>query len=376
MKNILIMVVLAAMAGGLVWWLNRPEIPQVTAAILDSGPVESLVANTRAGTVRSCQRSKLSLSTGGTVAALHVKNGDRVEKGQLLMELWNLDQHARREQAAAQLDATRLAVKEICDAAARDRRESKRAEALARKKVISEDALDAAITRADVSEHSCTRAKIEVRAAKAQLELQSALLDQTRLVAPFAGVVAEINGEVGEFVTPSPPGIPTPPAVDLIDDSCLYVRAPIDEVDAADIRVGMPARIALDAFRGKSFNAVVTRIAPYVQDYEKQARTVDVEAEFRPVPKDVTLLVGYSADVEIILQQRENVLRVPTEAIFDQNQLLVLNADNVLEQRTIVTGLSNWSWTEITDGASAGERVLLSLDTPGAEAGARVVVAP
>lgn len=103
---------------------------------------------------------------------------------------------------------------------------------------------------------------------------------------------------------------------------------------------------------------------------------MDVEAEFRPVPEDVTLLVGYSADVEIILQQRENVLRVPTEAIFDQNQLLVVNADNVLEQRTIVTGLSNWSWTEITDGASAGERVLLSLDTPGAEAGARVVVAP
>jgi len=376
MKKLLIVVILLAAAAAVIWWFNRPDIPQVTVATLDSGPVEALVANTRAGTIRSCQRSKLSLTTGGTVAALHVKNGDRVEQGQLLMELWNADQRARVDQATAQLDAARVAVKEICDGAARDRREAQRAETLARKKVISDDALDTATTRAEVSEHSCARAKVEVQAAQAQRELHAALLEQTRLVAPFAGVVAEINGEVGEFVTPSPPGIPTPPAVDLIADECLYVRAPIDEVDAAAIRTGMPARISLDAFRGQTFNAVVTRIAPYVQDYEKQARTVDVEAEFSPVPEDITLLVGYSADIEVILQQRSNVLRVPTEAIFDQNQLLVVNADNVLEQRTITAGLSNWTWTEISDGAKAGERVLLSLDTPGATAGARVVVTP
>ena len=61
------------------------------------------------------------------------------------------------------------------------------------------------------------------------------------LTAPFDGVVAEVNAELGEYVTPSPPGIPTPPAVDLIDDRCLYVTAPIDEVDAPEIRTGMPA---------------------------------------------------------------------------------------------------------------------------------------
>ena len=89
---------------------------------------------------------------------------------------------------------------------------------------------------------------------------QRALLDQATLRAPFAGIVAQINGEVGEFVTPSPPGIPTPPAVDLIDDSCLYVEAPIDEVDAARVKSGMPVRISLDAFRGQSFAGTVTRI--------------------------------------------------------------------------------------------------------------------
>jgi HlyD family secretion protein len=376
MKKTVFLVILVALVGGIVLWLNRPEVPSVTVATLANGSVEALVANTRAGTIRSCQRSKLSLTAGGTVAELHVQNGDRVEKGQLLLRLWNEDQKARRDQALAQLNAAELAVREICDGSARDSRDATRAEALARKKVISDDALDISRTRAEISAHSCERAKVEVQAARAQLDLQEALLKQTELVAPFAGIVAEINGEVGEFVTPSPPGIITPPAVDLIADDCLYVRAPIDEVDAAAITVGMPARISLDAFRGKIFTGTVSRIAPYVQDYEKQARTVDVEARFESVSEDIKLLVGYSADIEVILEDRADVLRVPTEAIFDSNQVLVLTSDGVLEQREFEPGIANWTWTEARAGLQSGERVLLTLDTPGAEAGAKVNVNP
>ncbi len=376
MKKTVFLVILVALVGGIVLWLNRPEVPSVTVATLANGSVEALVANTRAGTIRSCQRSKLSLTAGGTVAELHVQNGDRVEKGQLLLRLWNEDQKARRDQALAQLNAAELAVREICDGSARDSRDATRAEALARKKVISDDALDISRTRAEISAHSCERAKVEVQAALAQLDLQEALLKQTELVAPFAGIVAEINGEVGEFVTPSPPGIITPPAVDLIADDCLYVRAPIDEVDAAAITVGMPARISLDAFRGKIFTGTVSRIAPYVQDYEKQARTVDVEARFESVSEDIKLLVGYSADIEVILEDRADVLRVPTEAIFDGNQVLVLTSDGVLEQREFEPGIANWTWTEARAGLQSGERVLLTLDTPGAEAGAKVNVSP
>lgn len=376
MKKALIVIVLIAIAVALILWLNRPEIPQVKVASLSTGAVESLVANTRAGTLRSCQRSKLSLSAGGTVAELHVKNGDRVEKGQVLLRLWNEDQKARLGQAQAQVNAAELAVKEICEGAARDARDASRAETLARRKVISDDALDTSRTRSEIAAHSCERAKVEVQAARAHLHLQQALLEQTQLVAPFPGIVAEINGEVGEFVTPSPPGIPTPPAVDLIADDCLYVRAPIDEVDAAAITVGMPVRISLDAFRGKNFPGTVSRIAPYVQDYEKQARTVDVEARFEPMPQEINLLIGYSADIEVILKKNDNVLRLPTEAVFDGNHVLIVNNENELELREFEPGISNWTWTEVQSGLQAGDQILLSLDTPGAEAGAKVTVAP
>ena len=57
--------------------------------------------------------------------------------------------------------------------------------------------------------------------------------------------IAKITGELGEYSTPSPPGVPTPPAIDLIDDSCLYVKAPMDEIDAPKIHSGQAVRISL-----------------------------------------------------------------------------------------------------------------------------------
>ena len=198
-------------------------------------------------------------------------------------------------------------------------------------------------------------------------------LERTRLTAPFAGIVAEVNGEIGEFVTPSPVGIPTPPAVDLIDISCLYVSAPIDEVDAPQIRVGMPANISLDAMAKKIFAGKVRRIAPYVLEMEKQARTVDVEVDFLCPEECEGMLPGYSADIEVIIKENEKTLRVPTEAILEGNKVLVFTSDDTLQKREIKTGLSNWAWTEVTEGLAEGDEVVVSVDRDGVEDGVDAV---
>jgi HlyD family secretion protein len=211
----------------------------------------------------------------------------------------------------------------------------------------------------------------DVKRAQAQIRVTLAGLERTTLTAPFAGIVAQVTGEVGEYATPSPPGIPTPPAVDLIDDSCLYVSAPMDEVDAPRLRPGQPARISLDALPGQTFSGHVRRIAPYVTEVEKQARTVDVEVDF-DTPPQRPLLVGYSADAEAIIARRDNVLRVPTQAIQQDGTVLVLGKDNTLEIRSLKTGLANWAFTEIVSGLKAGDRVLLSFDQENVKAGVKV----
>jgi HlyD family secretion protein len=129
----------------------------------------------------------------------------------------------------------------------------------------------------------------------------------------------------------------------------------------------------VDAFPGRKFDAHVRRIAPYVLDVEKQARTVDVEVEFNDPEQTGTLLVGYSADVEIVLDTKSGVLRVPTAAIQEGARVLVFGAEDRLEQRTIETGLSNWEYTEVINGLGEGDRVVLSLERPGVMAGAKAV---
>ena len=371
MKRMAVIVaVIVAVVGLAAWWL-RPAPIAVWVAKAEFGPVEKTVSNTRAGTIKACRRSKLSMPLGGVVDKLLVKKGDKVVPGQLLLELWDRDHYAEVQAAEAALNAAQHSQQQICVMADRSLRESQRLQTLAARKLVSVDQADNAASNAAAQKGACAAAQAQVESAKAQVSMQQAVLERFQLRAPFAGVVAEINGEIGEYVTPSPPGVATPPAVDLIDTSCLYATAPIDEVDAAALRLGMPVKITLDAFRGREFAGTLTRIAPYVVDLEKQARTVDVDVRFDKVPDDVDLLIGYSADVTIVLNNLPRVLRVPTEALVNGNQVWVLDGDNRLHKRELQLGIGNFTYTEVRSGLKAGESIVRSPDQPGLAEGVR-----
>lgn len=368
----ILVVLLAAIALAVLGWhFTRPEPPAVELATIARGTVEATVVNTRAGTVKACRRARLAPVTGGQIVKRWVKEGDRVQAGQPLLELWNRDLAAQRELAGRQLTTSEARRREACITAANARRNADRTEQLVARGFVSPQNSEDARAEARARQANCDALAADVKRAQAQIRVTLAGLERATLTAPFAGIVAQVTGEVGEFTTPSPPGIPTPPAVDLIDDSCLYVTAPMDEVDAPRLKAGQPARITLDALPGKTFSGKVRRIAPYVTEVEKQARTVDVEVDFDTPPKQI-LLVGYSADVEAIIERRANVLRVPTQAIQQDGTVLVLGKDDRLETRKPRTGLANWVFTEITGGLEAGDRVLLSFDEENVKAGVKV----
>jgi len=372
LRRILLIAVVLLAIGTAIWYFARPKPVSVVLATVDRGLVERTVANTRAATVTACRRAKLAPLAGGQIAKLRVREGDRVKAGQVLLELWNDNLIAQERLAQDQIKATRLRAEQACLSADLAQRNADRARQLKEEGFISFERVDQAVSQAEEEAVACRAAKADAEQAQARLAAVRAELSRTYLRAPFAGVVAEVTGELGEIAIPSPPGIPTPPVIDLIDDSCLYVTAPIDEVDAPAVKLGMPARISVDAFPDTKFKGHVRRIAPYVLDIEKQARTVDVEVEFSDPKQTSVLLVGYSADVEIILATREDALRVPTAAIQDGNRVLVYDAERaVLEARTITTGLANWQFTEVASGLSPGEHVVLSLERAGVKAGAK-----
>ncbi len=364
-KVIAAIVIAAAVALALIWSSVSSTAVEVWVSPVVRGDVEASVANTRAGTVKACRRSRLSMPAGGIVDRLLVSEGDLVEAGQLLLELWNKDRIADVSQAQHTFEAAKHDRKNACLLADHKKREADRIRELRKRNQASEESLDAAVTALASQRQICDVASDQANVAEANLAMRQAVLERTRLHAPFAGIVAEINGEVGEYITPSPPGIPTPAAVDLIDYSCLYVAAPIDEIDASKLRIGQPARVSLDAYRDRFLSGKVSRIAPYVLDLERQARTVEVEVRLDPLPEDISLLVGYSADMTLILEQRSGVLRVPTEALLPDGSVWVVTEGGVLHKQQVEVGIGNWSFTEIRAGLNLGDRVVRSPDLPG-----------
>lgn len=358
-------------------YARRPPPLEVDTYTLAEGEVRASVSNTRVGTVKACRRAYLAPATGGQVAALHVKEGDKVGQGQVLLEVWNQDLKAQVALQKAQIQASRASADQACQLAGGAEREAVRMTKLQqRNNVVSEEQVDKSQTGGKSQRAACRAALQNIGVAEAQLGVAEAAVQRTLVKAPFDGTVAEVNAELGEFVTPSPPGIPTLPPIDLLDLSCLTVSAPIDEVDVARIRPGMPACVSLDAFSDKRCSGVVTRVAPYVLEKEKQARTVEVEVTLRD-PKDLAeLLPGYSADIEVLLASKDKALRLPAEAILEGNRVLLVGADNVLRERSFEAGLANWNYTEVVSGLQAGDRVVLSLGKEGVAAGATVRAKP
>lgn len=373
MRRIAIILAVIAVIGLGIFWLSRPKPIPVVLKEVAAGKVEATLANTRAGTVEACLRTKLSTIIGGRIEYLGVKEGDKVKKGQLLLKLWNDDQQAQSALAQTQITLSAKRSEEACIAATNAEKEAKRQSELRAKGFVSSSKEEAARTDAEVRRASCNTAKADIAQAEAKLKTTRVEQGRVALYAPFDGTVAKIVGELGEYSTPSPPGVPTPPAIDLIDESCLYVKAPMDEVDAPKIQVGQPVRITLDALPGRTLPGKVRRVAPYVSAVEKQARTVDIEVNLDKPDEAGKLLVGYSADVEIILAGRDKVLRIPTAAIQEGSKVLVFNTDSgKLEDRQIKPGLANWEYTEVLEGLTAGERIVTSLDKEGIKAGATV----
>ena len=372
MQRIAVLAALVVAVLAAAWFFTRPEPVAVVLVTAERGPVAATVANTRAGTVDACRRAGLSPALGGQIANLPVKDGERVEAGALLLELWNTDLKAELTLSERDALASRSRAREACVVADVAKRDAARSARLRADRLTSEEAADQAEGRAQSTAAACTAAEDATRVADARVDVTKAHLERTQLRAPFAGVIAEINGELGEFVTPSPVGIPTPPTVDLIDASCLYISAPIDEVDAPRVRAGLPARISLDAFPDRTFPGHVRRVAPYVLDQEKQARTVEIEAEFDE-PEKAGLLAGYSADVEVILDERDDALRLPSSVILPDKTVLVYDeATGRIASRAVETGIANWEFTEIRSGIQDGDRVVSSIDRDGVVDGAAV----
>lgn len=367
-------IVLALLMAAGVYSVNSillaPEPVPVRIRPVERGTVEETVSNTRAGSVRSRASADLGVEMPGTVVQIHRREGAAVNKGDPLLSL-----DARQAAAALALAEKQLAMAEaqLADLVLwRDHtaRELKRKEELYRKpeKPISEAEVDRVRT-----EHESFGAR--VREAEARVELQKQAVARARLDlekhtlrSPFRGVVAHVWVEEGEWA------VPGKPALRLIDLSRLYVRAEIDEVDMGRLKPGLPVRIRFDPFRDRKFTGRVTRVGDDVSEIELQNRTVEIEVEADDPIAEIGLRPGTSADVEVILQRKQGVLRIPRMALMEGQRVLLLRNGRT-EAVKIQTGIKNWDFVEVVSGLAEGDPVVVNLENDLVKEGVAAVIA-
>jgi HlyD family secretion protein len=368
--RVVVLAGLIAVAVALRLTLLAPEPVAVRVAPVGRGHVESTLTNSKAGTVRARLRSRLTAETGGRVIEIAHREGEYVAAGELLVRLNDTSLNAQHDLAQRGVEVAAAGLKEACLRRDRASRELARTAKLAERNIASEDVLDELQYAYDAAGVTCLAAEAELESARAQVRTAEAELAKTRIVAPFAGIVAEVSTEVGEWVTPSPPLLTSPAVIDLIDPSTVYVSAPMDEVDSAHIRAGQTVKLTVDSRPGKTFAAKVLRVAPYVLDLEAQNRTVEIEVALDDATDAAELLPGTSADVEVVLERRDNVLRLSTSALLEGDRVLVVESGRLVE-RHVELGLRNWRFAVLQGGLSEGEAVVVSLDRVGVTAGER-----
>lgn len=207
------------------------------------------------------------------------------------------------------------------------------------------------------TEEQVRQAELQVEQARLSREQAQAQLDNSRLTAPFDGVVAAVNLQAGVQAAT------TLPALTLIDDSVFFVDITVDETDIGKLEVGQTVAVTLDAYPSAPLEGEVVRIAPAANNV---GGIVAYPIHVRLQPSDtVSVRDGMTANVIISTSRKENVLLVPNWAVRTnqtngETYTYCYRIVDGTPQRTNVTiGGRNESYTEVLSGLDEGATVAL-----------------
>lgn len=383
-RALLLLAVLGA-AGGMVWWWRQYRLRSAELHTVDQG--ELLTGVTVSGVVRNRQKTSVAAEIVAAVRRILVDEGQRVEKGKVLIEL---DDRVLAAEHAKSLARVELAVQYLAELKAGPRREEiaqareavnaaaseleyaqsnhEKVSRLAKRGVVADGELSLAqkglkvaraklkaaqagleLLEAGTRPEQIARAEAEVALARAEVQRCQALRRKCRLVAPHGGTVTAKCVNVGEVVSPGRV------LLYLHDVEQTEIRAQVQETQLAGIKAGHAARVLADAYPDRPLTATVERILPRV---DPESGTVTVLLRLGR-PAGVLLMDGMAVDVALIREQRHNVVRVPADAVCgdaDRAEVLVKDGTRFVRRR-IEVGANDGQWVEVRSGLSVGEVV-------------------
>jgi len=308
--------------------------------------------------------SELHAMVTGYVSQMYVDFGDKVKQGQILAtlevpELTDQLHNAEAEQQQAEADY----------ANAHDIYTRLQEVNQQHPKLVAQQDIDTAQSK-DASSAGA------IAAAKANVEKYQTLVNYTKIVAPFDGVITQRSADPGALVQAGTSSDRSMPLVRVSDNYHLRLDFPVSVEYVKDVHLGNPVTVRVDSLGGKTFVGKITRFTDEVND---ETRTMTTEMELDN--PDLEIVPGMYAVALFKFEQHSNALTVPTEAVSNPKDplLYVINAGNEVEARPVKLGVEMPDKYEVTDGLKEGELVMIGSTTqvhPGQKVEPKLVAQP
>ncbi|MEX1261844.1 MAG: efflux RND transporter periplasmic adaptor subunit [Balneolaceae bacterium] len=267
----------------------------------------------------------LASRMSGLIVEMNVHEGDRIEEGDILLRFDIEEQQAELDRARAELELATAVYN--------------------RNKALFEQE---AISTAEYEE-----ARANKRIAESEVSLLETRIGFGTIRAPQSLVVLRRHVERGEAVSANEP------LFRIADLNRLVVRLGIPERDVVHLNEGQQTELQIDAFPGETFRGTIQRIYPSAND---ESRLFTVEVSLPAEQRDQVIRPGYLAHVSMDADRREDVLAVPSESLLaserDERFVYIINNQNRLERRDVITGIARRNWTQITDGLESGDVIV------------------
>lgn len=364
--------------GGYVFFNGERKLPiRYRTAVIERGSVVSIVTAT--GSINPVVSVQVGTQVSGMIKSLHADFNSIVKAGDVVAVIDPEPFRARRDQAASNLEMAKANLAKAKNEQTQRLRELNRAKSLAAQQFVSQNDVDMAVTNAQGADAQVNVATAQVKQVEAALNAAELDLKYTTIRSPVNGIVVARNVEVGQTVAAS---FATPNLFLIaLDLTKMQVDTYVSESDIGGISEGKEATFTVDAYPGVPFAGTIrqVRLAPIaVQNVVTYNVVIGVDN------KDLRLKPGMTANVSIIVAERDNVLKVPNAALRfvpPRSEQLASrpllsgggparpiwkqgdNGEPVPEK--VQTGISDGTYTEIvSEGVAAGDEVIVGMEQP------------
>lgn len=353
----------------------------VARRVIDGGPaVEVIVEPMRERSIqtsvlasgRLVHEEEVNLSTEqpGRVTAIYIREGEKVEEGQLLLRIDDERYRTTVDQREAAVRMQQIAIERQQTQLDNLRRQWERTREMRERALIDEESFDTATNNLRISEIDLRTSQEQLRQSEAQLEQAADDLRKTQVFAPIDGTVTSLDIDVGEMAISSSTNVPGSNLMTIADTSTILTEVNVDEADIASIEIGQKAEIFAIAFPDDPVEGVIESIAVSAKVAEgEQGRSFEIKIRITDT-KGIRLRPGMSCRTEIFTDLRAGVLAAPIQAIIieedltaDETNYYVFRRDGDRVRRVpIEVGISDDTYQEILSGLGAGDEIVIGPD--------------